>query len=201
MKKNQKGITLVALVITIIVLLILAGVTIASLAGENGLLTRSSKAVNANTTGTKKEQVVLSYDTASGAYYDAKYVDNSVTNIAPNGTITKIEPTAYIVKQLLKDADFTEVAGIYDSDETNAKEYVIKDASGKVNGKDFDGTSQEEVPDNLTSAWIRLKGSVRRDANENEYTGKNGLIQVQIKNQGNASMLAKPWSDEKPLPE
>ena len=34
-KTNQKGITLIALVITIIVLLILAGVSIAMLTGEN----------------------------------------------------------------------------------------------------------------------------------------------------------------------
>ena len=34
--KENKGITLIALVITIIVLLILAGVTIATLTGENG---------------------------------------------------------------------------------------------------------------------------------------------------------------------
>ena len=40
-KKLEKGITLIALVITIIVLLILAGVTIASLTGENGLLSKS----------------------------------------------------------------------------------------------------------------------------------------------------------------
>ena len=40
MKNNQKGITLVALVITIIVLLILAGVTLAALSGENGILVR-----------------------------------------------------------------------------------------------------------------------------------------------------------------
>ena len=40
MKKN-KGITLIALVITIIVLLILAGVTIASLSGDNGILKRT----------------------------------------------------------------------------------------------------------------------------------------------------------------
>ena len=33
---KEKGITLIALVITIIVLLILAGVTIATLTGENG---------------------------------------------------------------------------------------------------------------------------------------------------------------------
>ena len=34
--KNKKGVTLVALVVTIIVLLILAGVSIAMLTGENG---------------------------------------------------------------------------------------------------------------------------------------------------------------------
>ena len=42
--KKQKGITLIALVITIIVLLILAGVTIATLTGNNGILTMAHKA-------------------------------------------------------------------------------------------------------------------------------------------------------------
>ena len=43
MFKNQKGITLVALVITIIVLLILAGVSIAMLTGDNGVLKKASE--------------------------------------------------------------------------------------------------------------------------------------------------------------
>lgn len=42
--KEGKGITLIALVITIIVLLILAGVTIATLTGENGILNQANKA-------------------------------------------------------------------------------------------------------------------------------------------------------------
>ena len=44
MNKKTKGITLIALVITIIVLLILAGVTIATLSGDNGILTRAAEA-------------------------------------------------------------------------------------------------------------------------------------------------------------
>ena len=40
-QKKEKGITLIALVITIIVLLILAGVTVATLTGDNGLLTKT----------------------------------------------------------------------------------------------------------------------------------------------------------------
>ena len=42
--KNNKGITLIALVITIIVLLILAGVSIAMLTGNNGILTQANEA-------------------------------------------------------------------------------------------------------------------------------------------------------------
>ena len=41
--EKQKGITLIALVITIIVLLILAGVSIAMLTGDNGCLLYTSR--------------------------------------------------------------------------------------------------------------------------------------------------------------
>ena len=44
MQKNSKGITLIALVIIIIALLILAGVTIATLTGDNGILTQAGNA-------------------------------------------------------------------------------------------------------------------------------------------------------------
>ena len=43
-RKKNNGITLIALVITIIVLLILAGVTIATLTGDNGILTKAGEA-------------------------------------------------------------------------------------------------------------------------------------------------------------
>ena len=45
---NNKGITLIALVITIIVLLILAGVSIAMLTGSNGILTQANRAGEAS---------------------------------------------------------------------------------------------------------------------------------------------------------
>ena len=44
MKKDNKGITLIALIVTIIVLLILAGITVASLSGDNGLIDKTSEA-------------------------------------------------------------------------------------------------------------------------------------------------------------
>lgn len=48
MIKERKGITLIALVITIIVLLILAGVSISMLIGDNGILTRGKWFKNRN---------------------------------------------------------------------------------------------------------------------------------------------------------
>ena len=57
---KNKGITLIALVITIIVLLILAGVSINILIGENGLLTKSQDAANENTRGGARDKVATS---------------------------------------------------------------------------------------------------------------------------------------------
>ena len=58
--KKNNGITLIALVITIIVLLILAGVTIATLTGENGILTNARKASEQTEIGDEQEKVKLS---------------------------------------------------------------------------------------------------------------------------------------------
>ena len=57
--KTSKGITLIALVITIIVLLILAGVTIATLTGDNGILTKAQEASEKTKQANAEEQVQL----------------------------------------------------------------------------------------------------------------------------------------------
>ena len=58
--KSKKGITLIALVITIIVLLILAGVTVATLTGENGLLSKAQLAKERTAEGEQDERDKLS---------------------------------------------------------------------------------------------------------------------------------------------
>ena len=57
--KERKGITLIALVITIIVLLILAGVSIAMLTGQNGILTQAQNAKTTNENKSAEEKVKL----------------------------------------------------------------------------------------------------------------------------------------------
>ena len=78
MKRNQ-GITLIALVITIIVLLILAGVAIAMLSGENGILKKAAEAKNKTEEGQKEEETSLTtmdletYFLTSNLKYKCKY--------------------------------------------------------------------------------------------------------------------------------
>ena len=88
--KNQKGITLIALVITIIVLLILAGISIAMLAGDNGVLTKASDSKIVNALGAAKDEINLKAAEALSDYYDDIYLTNNSTTYQDSGLVTKI---------------------------------------------------------------------------------------------------------------
>ena len=71
MLKEQKGITLVALVITVIVLLILAGVAMSLITGEEGLFSRTNHAATVYSENTQKEgNEWNSVTNAFNTYYD-----------------------------------------------------------------------------------------------------------------------------------
>jgi len=75
---KERGITLIALVITIIVLLILAGVSIAMLTGDNGILTQATESKKANIKGNEEEQIKL----AMQSLKMKKQADNVSTIVA-----------------------------------------------------------------------------------------------------------------------
>ena len=64
--KSNKGITLIALVVTIVVLLILAAVSIAMLGGENGIITQAIEAKDKTEIADEKEKVELAVTAAKG---------------------------------------------------------------------------------------------------------------------------------------
>ena len=69
--KGNKGITLIALVITIIVLLILAGVTIAALSGDNGILKRATEAKEqTNQKNDEETEKIGGYESTIDQYVD-----------------------------------------------------------------------------------------------------------------------------------
>ena len=88
--KNESGITLIALVVTIILLLILAGVTISMLTGENGILNRAREAKKKTETANEKEIIqteflsaLMSNDEANigVALYDKNFENGNKGNI------------------------------------------------------------------------------------------------------------------------
>ena len=76
--KKQSGITLVALVVTIVVLLILAGVSINLVLGENGLITQAKEAKEKTASGMNEENYLI--NSAIPDYIDAQV--NEVTGNA-----------------------------------------------------------------------------------------------------------------------
>ena len=81
--KQTKGITLIALVITIIDLLILAGVSIAILTGQNGILTQANNAKIEQAHGSVREGIALAYNE-----YQIEINTASNTKLASTETVT-----------------------------------------------------------------------------------------------------------------
>ena len=124
MKKQNKGITLIALVITIIILLILAGISIASLTGS-GLFEKAGEAINKSVEAQDEENTTLKeYEDTINEYLgnnpgggsnlgeEIKNVDTSVTDpvsAMPDGTKEVVEGDANkgIVIKDSKDNEWT----------------------------------------------------------------------------------------------
>ena len=66
--KNEKGITLVALVVTIVILLILAGITIELTLGSDGIIQKTKFAKNQSCMQSDKEAIQIAYSTVYHLY-------------------------------------------------------------------------------------------------------------------------------------
>lgn len=83
MLKSNKGVTLVALVITIIVLLILAGVSISLVVGDNGVLSNATNAADKTNQASVESAVGLAISSAQTQFLSDKYSGNG-TNAGKN---------------------------------------------------------------------------------------------------------------------
>lgn len=111
MKKEIEGITLIALIITIIILLILAGVTIATLTGENGILTQARNA-------REKTEIAEIIEKAK--------LDILAVQTENNGEITQDQVDEILAKYGTIAYDYSEEEGAKIRFITTSKGYVIK---------------------------------------------------------------------------
>ena len=95
--KSNKGITLIALVVTIVVLLILAGVSISMLTGENGIITQAQNAKERTEIGEEKEAISVAY---SGAKIKKEGTDVTANDMQEefnqNGTKANASGNIYV---------------------------------------------------------------------------------------------------------
>ena len=101
LKKTEKGITLVALVVTIVVLLILAGVSINTVLGDDGIIKKAKEAAEATKRASAEEEMnrlVLEYQLAKNdetleSFLKEKVTERRIDGVTDNGdgtiTITK----------------------------------------------------------------------------------------------------------------
>lgn len=169
MKKNRetnKGITLIALVITIIVLLILAGVSISMLTGENGILTQANNAKEENEKAKLKEeakldmndtymqtQQVQSYEISSTDEDFSNWVtDGSGVITAYNGSLTEV-----VIPSKIGNETITTVGAgynIFGDNKSNITKVTISKgitAIGWSAFKDCSNLSKVVIPNTVTS--------------------------------------------------
>ena len=143
---NKKGITLLALVITIVIILLLAGITLQMTMGENGLIAKSEQA--------KKEQAKSElYDTVKSSY--AALSLRAIRN-------DKDKPS---VEEVFNTADFTDRYNIVGDDITDKKGTVIDTKANVLNiiqGTVAGGFTQGTTPGTTTPAesWPKTVGGV-----------------------------------------
>ena len=155
-KQNTRGITLIALVITIIVLLILAGVSISMLTGSNGILTQASNAKHATEESTEKEKRQLSQIEASTHLenYDYTDVEGNTAKIPAGFAVSNVEGENLVSKGLViigtTGNEYVWIPCTTDSNDTNKLQYKREEAAWGI--EDDNGT--KATKDELTLVGV-----------------------------------------------
>lgn len=122
--KNQKGITLIALVVTIVVLLILAGITITYVLSEGGIFNTAKKASDETEIGAIKDYVTSAvYDLSTYAYAPTAYTET------PEQIFTAAFPSGSTVTATGK------VTATYDATATPKLSVTVNGATVKLPGE------------------------------------------------------------------
>ena len=144
--KNTKGITLIALVVTIIILLILAGVSIAMLTGNNGILSQAGRAKDRTREEAAREKIQLE---VTGAYN--KYGDIDLGKLKTNLDNNVGADTSKINEILIDGATTGKIT-------VDGKDFYV-DGNGNV--LDYDGPDGTDTPEKSTETTIsRRNGTI-----------------------------------------
>ena len=186
--KKSKGITLISLVITIIILLILAGVTLSLTLGDNGIITQAQKAKEAQEIAAIKEDfqlAILDKELEKGGTgltkEELEEIAGNYGELQEDGNTIKTDEGYEIkIDEIYKPGGGTSGGGSGASDEELAAlEEKIKEL--------------EQTVEDLNNTKTELEGTIE-DLNKQleEEQGNNAALQEQIENlQGQVDTLTK----------
>lgn len=148
---SSSGITLVALVITIIVMLILAGVTLSMAIGENGIVESAVQAKKETTVATEREILSIEF------FRNYDYVSNANS-----------DTTSFESKEI-------EGGGAYAHFPDSGNEYIV-DPEGNINSAESveneDGSKYVYVPETGAEYIIETSGEMKNLYSETLYCYK-----------------------------
>ena len=178
---KEKGITLVALVVTIVVLLILAGVSINMVLGENGIVTKAKDARDQ----TKQAQAneLQDFNNISGEI-DEILSDNGSGNGGGSGSDTKVpaEPTEETAPYY-PDGDFTKKEGTIDTG------LVIAD-------KDGNEYVWVVVPKSLFNNTSYNSNNEKKPSSSIDYANIEYCLQQYTATYRNGTTYLDTWADD-----
>ena len=196
--KNTKGITLIALVVTIIVLLILAGVSIAMLTGNNGILTQGKRAKEEQAHAAVKEGIMLLYNeyktkqevNASKVQEETKVASTELVKIAENSGAEGATENLGTFKDFIQSKNIISVDGIINVRNLLGQTLSIGNGTSKESGDVYIFEEQDDYY-NLTYYNKQIQQSkIYQIKNENagekvgayhyfdSNTGSGRIIQV-----------------------
>jgi len=189
---KERGVTLIALVITIIVLLILAGISIAMLTGDNGIIKKAQEAKEATELSGIKEEVDIKWVEVLGEAGPSSTTDELAKRLEEK---LKKEDENAKVKYNTKNETFEitykkKMLEIQNNDTVTAKREEWKDNIEDIFGKLDPDTSLEDKANKLdeelkkedpnsNATYNPDTGNI--DINHGDYTGtvdKDGNVEV-----------------------
>ena len=203
--RKNKGITLIALVVTIIVLLILAGVTIAMLSGDNSAPQKATEAAQKDAIAGAKDEIAMEVQEALLNYYNDEYVKGNVTEGASTrGEVVEAAKEA-VGKAKNRNKQLLESSGVTDYTITlNTKSYTVTgtiDEKGGITWSDTvastGGSNNKTFVDKVTidnyGDYVDYGVDIDGNKSDNDW-------QIFYKDEENVYLIADDYLEEDKIP-
>ena len=171
--KERKGITLIALIVTIIVLLILAGISIGAITGDNGIINQAQNAKNDTEYSQWEEQIDVAIVDAESKHRNPTWddvieelknkdiIDDESQVDDKTGAITTNEPS-YVIEDKLNDyIELPTIADEFESGEIQIGDYVLYEPTevnaSKVLEELYPYTGYEYTPHSLSQEKLNWR--------------------------------------------